>query len=74
MSEEKNAFCGTLSEASVIQKDADRSNIVYLSFQEGIKGKIKMEHFRNMPLQEMRLIRQRSSSIRMNQMHTQSRK
>ena len=40
MSEEKNAFCGTLSEASVIQKDADRSNIVYLSFQEGIKGKI----------------------------------
>ena len=41
MSEEKNAFCGTLSEASVIQKDADRSNIVYLSFQEGIKGKIK---------------------------------
>ena len=40
MSEEKNAFCGTLSEASVVQKDADRSNIVYLSFQEGIKGKI----------------------------------
>lgn len=40
MSEEKNAFCGTLSETSVIQKDADRSNIVYLSFQEGIKGKI----------------------------------
>ena len=40
MSEEKNAFCGTLSEVSAIREDADRSNIVYLSFQEGIKGKI----------------------------------
>lgn len=40
MSEEKNGFCVNLAKVKDAQKDTERSNVVYLSFQDGIKGRL----------------------------------
>ena len=40
MSEDKNVFCGTLAGEVSAEQDTDRKNVVYLSFQEGIRGKV----------------------------------
>lgn len=40
MSEDKNVFCGILAGEVSAEQDTDRKNVVYLSFQEGIRGKV----------------------------------